>query len=227
MQDISDEKRRRALEQIFFHDVLNTAGILSMISEIMSRDPNDAASMIVELTESTQRLISEIRSQQDLTRAEAGELVSQTQTIMVGPFVTDLVQQYERHSVSADRHIRVLAIDETLTFSSDPALLGRVIGNMIKNALEAAKPGETVTIGAVATESEVAFAVHNPTFIPRHIQLQIFNRSFSTKGAGRGLGTYSMKLLSERYLNGHVWFESLEETGTTFYASYPRESLAD
>ena len=50
--------------------------------------------------------------------------------------------------------------------------------------------------------------------MPRQVQLQIFKRSFSTKGAARGLGTYSMRLLSERYLKGVVSFtgEKLYET---------------
>lgn len=68
---------------------------------------------------------------------------------------------------------------------------------------------------------QVTFTVQNPTYMPRNVQLQIFNRSFSTKGKGRGLETYSIKLLSERYLGGRVWFESTPEAGTTFYAAYP------
>jgi sensor histidine kinase regulating citrate/malate metabolism len=50
----------------------------------------------------------------------------------------------------------------------------------------------------------------------REVQLQLFQRSFSTKGNNRGLGTYSMKLLGEQYLNGRVDFESSTQTGTTF-----------
>jgi len=38
---------------------------------------------------------------------------------------------------------------------------------------------------------------------------------------GRGLGTYSMKLLSERYLEGCVGFTSSAKHGTTFTARYP------
>jgi sensor histidine kinase regulating citrate/malate metabolism len=59
--------------------------------------------------------------------------------------------------------------------------------------------------------------VHNQGFIPKDVQLQIFQRSFSTKGEGRGIGTYSMKLLGEKYLKGKVRFESLDKNGTTFY----------
>ena len=63
--------------------------------------------------------------------------------------------------------------------------------------------------------------VHNPNPMPEHIQLQVFQRSFSTKEPGRGLGTYAMRLLSERYLEGAVGFTSNEEQGTTFWARYP------
>jgi sensor histidine kinase regulating citrate/malate metabolism len=59
----------------------------------------------------------------------------------------------------------------------------------------------------------------------REIQLQIFQRSFSTKGSGRGLGTYSIKLLTEQYLHGKAWFTSNEVEGTTFFASIPIKFL--
>ena len=52
------------------------------------------------------------------------------------------------------------------------------------------------------------FWVNNPAVMPREVQLQVFKRSFSTKGSGRGIGTYSMRLLVSRYLGGSVDFES-------------------
>jgi sensor histidine kinase regulating citrate/malate metabolism len=88
---------------------------------------------------------------------------------------------------------------------------------MIKNALEASLPDATVTISCAKSGEKIRFSVHNTTFIPRDIQLQLFKRSFTTKGVGRGLGTYSMKLLGEKYLKGKVGFESTEQNGTTFF----------
>ena len=102
-------------------------------------------------------------------------------------------------------------------------LARRVMGNMVKNALEASAPGETVTISAARQGDEVWLSVHNPKVMPRPVQLQIFQRSFSTKGAGRGLGTYSIKLFSERFMHGRVFFTSTPEAGTTFTAAYPVE----
>ena len=45
---------------------------------------------------------------------------------------------------------------------------------------------------------------------------QIFQRFFTTKGPGRGLGTYSVKILVEEYLSGSVLFESTKDKGTIF-----------
>ncbi len=65
--------------------------------------------------------------------------------------------------------------------------------------------------------------MNNPGEMPRQVQLQVFQRSFTTKGRGRGLGTYSMRLLTERYLGGRVSFASSPTEGVTFRAVYPKE----
>ena len=49
---------------------------------------------------------------------------------------------------------------------------------------------------------------------------RIFKQAVSTKGKGRGIGTYSMKLLTE-YLQGHISFRSTPDAGTTFEACFP------
>ena len=105
---------------------------------------------------------------------------------------------------------------------TDPQLLKRVIGNMLKNAIEASLPGQSITLSCEQLDGNVSIDVHNPSVIPQDVRLQIFNRYFSTKkGPGHGIGTYSMKLLGEKYLNGCVWFTSTPEAGTTFTITLP------
>lgn len=92
---------------------------------------------------------------------------------------------------------------------------------MLKNALEASLLNSKVTLSVVKNESSALFSVHNNSYIDADTQLQLFKRSFTTKGVGRGLGTYSMKLFGEKYLKGSVWFESKQDLGTTFYIELP------
>jgi sensor histidine kinase regulating citrate/malate metabolism len=88
---------------------------------------------------------------------------------------------------------------------------------MIKNAIEVYNPKAIITLRCLTTKESVLFSVSNPFVIDKNIKLQMFKRSFTTKGIGRGLGTYSMKLLGEKYLKGKVGFESSKQNGTTFY----------
>ena len=106
-------------------------------------------------------------------------------------------------------------------------LLRRVLGNLTKNALEATPEGGTITLAVQADDDTVQFSVNNPTVMPEEVKKQVFQRSFSTKGgSGRGVGTYSVKLLTERYLGGAVTFTSESPAGTTIAVSLPRHAPA-
>jgi signal transduction histidine kinase len=169
------------------------------------------------------RLVDEIKAQQTLAAAETGELALELTRFNSLHLVYELLGVYTKHEVAQGRNLAIAAAVEAASFISDKTLVSRVVGNMIKNALEASRTGQTVTIGCRNLGDVVEFSVHNPNAMPHRVQLQIFHRSFSTKGAGRGLGTYSMKLLSEQYLHGRVGFTSSAEEGTTFFVRYPRE----
>ncbi len=221
VQDISHEKRRRAIERIFFHDVLNTAGLLMTGADLLRIAPETTDQIIDQLTSASRRLVDEIQGQRALLEAETGELELQPEPIDALELVHEVCAQHQLQHLTDDRQIRVQANVPNVRFTSDRVLLARVLGNMVKNALEAADSGESVSLGYSVAGDSITFSVHGPAYMPRNVQLQVFYRSFSTKGSGRGLGTYSMKLLTERFLSGQVWFTSTREAGTTFYASYP------
>lgn len=111
-----------------------------------------------------------------------------------------------------------------MIIETDHHFIIRSLGNLIKNALEAINPGGKVSLTAKDYGDNVRFVVSNNGVIPKHIQLQIFNRSFSTKAKkGRGIGTYSVKLLIENYLKGKVSFISDEENQTKFIIELPKK----
>lgn len=220
--DISNENRRRALERVFFHDVLNTAGGVRAAAEIFSSVPNEERDMFVGMMHRlSNRLVDEIMAQRDLSTAESGELVPRFVDCNPESLLEKVAELYRTHTVGEGKTIVVRTPATIPSFRVDATLLGRVVGNMTKNALEAIEPGETVTLSCTSEGDNIIFAVHNPGCMPREIQLQVFQRSFSTKGVGRGLGTYSIKMLTERYLRGKVWFSTDEVDGTVFYASLP------
>lgn len=218
--DIAHEKRRQALEHIFFHDIANTAGNIRGLAELIANAPPSDA-ITTQFSRAVERLLDEIEAQRQLLAAERGDLTVDSYPIQSRQLLEELLRFYAAHPAATGRHLRLADDAPIFTFQSDVTLLGRVIGNMIKNALEATRPGGTVTLSCHQEEDAARFVVHNPGYMPRSVQLQLFNRSFSTKAPDRGLGTYSMKLLCERYLGGRVAFTSTHEDGTTFTAIVP------
>jgi signal transduction histidine kinase len=220
--DISHEKRRQALERIFLHDIGNVASGLKWYTELLERgNPDKSREFQTALGQLSRELLDEIDGQRTLVRAESGELVFTPERLRTRQLLQEAVELYSHHPVSHERHLHLDPDAEDIAVTSDRTLLSRVLCNLIKNALEACRAGQTVTVGCSRPGDTIEFWVHNPGVMPHAVQLQVFQRSFSTKGVGRGLGTYSIKLLTERYLQGRVSFTSTPEQGTTFKVHYP------
>ena len=220
--DIADEKRKDVLERIFMHDLLNTAGGLQGFSRLLTTaTEEDLTQYSVIVNNLADKLVDEIEAQRQLMQAENDRLKTHVTQINTRDVINKVKETYLNHEVARDRMIAIDPGAGELIFSSDETLLMRVIGNMTKNALEAIKSGETVTLSCGKRDDNIRFSVQNPGEMPQDARLQVFQRSFSTKGTGRGLGTYSIKLLSEQYLNGKVGFTTSSEEGTIFFGDFP------
>ncbi len=225
--DDQDRQRRRQLEQVFFHDVLNTAGGVQGLLQVMN-DPDRPDSVVEKYLPVAERasvtLVDELISQRDLSSAENGDLSVSRVEIVTGAFLRDIAERFSAHPLALGKHIAVSPDAAELLLRTDRTLLSRVIVNLIKNALEAEPKGSTVTVSCRRDVDHAVFTVHNPASMSSAVRDQVFQRSFSTKGAGRGLGTYSVRLLTENYLDGRVKFTSDPENGTLFYAAYPLDA---
>lgn len=221
LEDISSRKRRDSLEKVFFHDVLNTAGGVHGLIELLNESENPSAlllELLPTLSLETGLLLEEIKSQRELLQAENNELQPKFQKTDGRIVLDECIKLYE---ALAHRQGTVLSISDSTPkeawLPTDQTLLRRVIGNMIKNAIEANSKGGEVRVGISQENGFHRFWVQNPQVIPWETQVQVFQRSFSAKGLGRGLGTYSIKLLTEVYLKGRASFVSEAPAGTTFW----------
>jgi len=135
--DTSHEKRRRALERIFFHDILNTAvglrGFVQLLGET-DMEPSELDEFRTMTHRLSERLIEEINAQRELNAAENNELSAHPEAIKSVKFLNEIADMYRGHEVAQQRHLRIDSGAQEVTFTSDPILLRRVIGNMMKNA---------------------------------------------------------------------------------------------
>lgn len=222
LRDISSDQRRQVLERVFFHDILNTAGGIRGIASLLTEELPENKELkfkqwMVGLSDS---LIEDINHQRRLMAAERGDYRPLLEPVDLPELLYELACLYEHHDRTPNR-TTCLREQEPCTLVTDRTILRRIVGNMIMNALEASPAGSTITIGSVRHDDMVRVEVQNPGEIPKEVQLQLFKRSFTTKGmTGRGIGTYSMKLFGERYLGGKTGFSSANGQ-TTFFIDLP------
>lgn len=220
--DISDEKRRKILEKIFIHDIINiSGGLQGMINHISDPDEITTDTDLEIVKSGINYLVEEITSQRDLLAAENNEISIRKDKINSQNFLNEIIGFMKNYSCSERKYISLTKEMKQVEFVTDKVLLKRVLINMLKNALEASESEGLIEIGLEEKNSELLFSVNNSGTISKEIQMQIFQRSFSTKDVRRGLGTYSIKLFTENYLNGKAYFTCDPSSGTTFYVSIP------
>jgi nitrogen-specific signal transduction histidine kinase len=216
LKDVGEAKRREMLERVFFHDILNTAGGMRGVAELLV--DGDCSVEFGEIAlHLADQLIDEIYGQMTLNSAEHGQLEIQKSDVSSRELLTSVSDIFNNHEIVRGKNLHVIYEDESFDIVTDATILKRILVNMTKNACEASQPGWSVTVAARRIDGKVVFSVHNEGVMDSQTQLQIFKRSFSTKGPGRGLGTYSMRLLGEKYLGGKVRFQSNSDRGTVFW----------
>lgn len=227
LSDISGEVRAAGVEKMFFHDVLKSAenlhGLIKKLRE--SEIPQDLPERreLLELSEGVSReLLDDILLCRRIRLAENGDLQVKKTFFSARDFMKDCLARVVFMEAAQGRIVELAPFTEAAGpqaagCETDPSLLGGIIRAMLKNALEATAPGGVVRAGIAFSGDRVRFWVHNASSMPAASRLQVFQRAFSTKAGNRGLGTYMMKLVGERFLGGAVGFESSEESGTTFF----------
>ncbi|MBK5285571.1 MAG: GHKL domain-containing protein [Bacteroidia bacterium] len=106
---------------------------------------------------------------------------------------------------------------------ADKEELFRLFSNVIRNAIQSIPEGRDGRM-EIKMEREIQRCIvsvtDNGSGIPSEIQPKIFSPNFTTKTTGMGLGLAMVKSIAES-IGGKVWFETMENAGTTFYLEFP------
>lgn len=220
LQDITQQQQRAALERTFFHDVNNMLGMLLGTSELLvEENPSELARSI---RQASIRLHKEIAIQRCLLKSGTCNYQPMRLEITTKQIFAELQSFFGNHPAAHKKSIEFQEDYPDISINTDISLLLRVLCNMIINALEATEENDSVKIWLEHEGSFLSFCVWNAQEITQEITNRIFQRNFSTKEqAGRGIGTFSMKLFGEKILGGQINFTTSKKDGTTFKFKYP------
>lgn len=226
-QDMSVQKRQEVLERVFYHDIGNTASGIRGILNLIEYEPENQNMYMQLLRSAADQLLEEIDSQRAMKAAEDGSLATDAGPVNIAEAISHAAGSFaytlfgKKISIALGNPETGDSLPGNVVVHTDAVLLRRIIVNMLKNALEAATPSETIRVWHDSDGMFAYLHVRNAAVMDGQVRKRVFQRSFSTKGRGRGLGTYGMKLLAEHYLGGQVSFSSRQEDGTTFTVRLP------
>jgi signal transduction histidine kinase len=109
-------------------------------------------------------------------------------------------------------------------------LLKNIINNLFSNAIRYSEKNTEVKLYTEVTTDEVKIEMSDEGVgIPKADQNNIFRRFYRAKNAlaiqdGTGLGLSIVKKYVE-LMDGNISFDSVENTGTTFYITFPNKKL--
>ncbi len=182
------------------------------------------------IDQATVRLVALTEDLLDVTRLQAGRLHLSNEpcdlVALVRRVVTRLQMTTEKHTLSLHTDLPYLIVE------ADVQRLEQVLTNIITNAVKYSPQGGPVdiTIEGGCEKKMAQISVRDYGIgIPQEQQPRIFGRFVRAENAsmygitGTGLGLYLCRELIER-LGGHIWFESLENKGSTFFLTL---SLSD
>lgn len=114
-------------------------------------------------------------------------------------------------------------VDQKVMLFADKTQLNRLFTNLMQNAIEAPDNREwrTIEVEEKVNGEFITISVRdNGGGIPVQTRDKIFMPNFTTKTSGTGLGLAMSKSIVEQ-AHGEIWFETIEDEGTTFFVKLP------
>ena len=191
---------REDVERMSRHDLKTPLNSILGATRLLRDDNrlnNDQRELVGVLQRAAMRMLEMVNLSLGLFRMETGTYDFRPQAVDLREVVTrvlvDLHSYAEANAVTL--HLRGSA-RAPVYVRAEELLCYSLLANVVKNAVEAAGPGQEVTL-AMHAGDPVALTVHNPGEVPAEIAQRFFDKYVTRgKSGGTGLGTYSARLMA-------------------------------
>jgi len=165
----------------------------------------------------------------NVSRIETGNVIVSAKKINLNHIVDEVFKEL---TLTADtKHIELISkLPSTpLIIKGDNLIVKEILINLVSNAIKYTAEGGQVFVQCRKGARNVLIIVKdNGMGIPKNARQQIFSKFYRAQNvvrhetSGTGLGLYLVKGLVET-LGGTIWFESIEDRGSTFFVRLPIE----
>jgi len=177
-----------------------------------------------------ERMIRLINDLLNVTRIEEGRFLYDIKNQNIVEMVEEIIVSCKAAAGRKRIEIELKKINNGIPeVKIDTEKMGIVIQDLVDNAIHYTEPGGKVNVSIEYLKDQnniLILVADNGIGIPKNQQKRIFKRFFRGVSAtkmetvGTGLGLFIAKNIVESH-GGKIWFESIENKGTTFYFTIP------
>lgn len=206
------------------------------------QDSQLAPSFLKVIQEETERMIRMVSSLLDLSRFDQGTAKINVELVNFNEFFNFILDRFDMlikndqdKAQAAGKPFKKYSIKRVFTSKDlwveiDPDKMTQAIDNIMNNAIKYSPNGGTITCRLNDTQRYIILSITDQGLgIPRKDLKKVFDRFYrvdkarSRKQGGTGLGLSISKEVIEAQ-GGHVWVNSMENRGSTFYISLPYDA---
>ncbi len=234
LRDASEEQKlarmREDLSSMIVHDLRSPlTGILggiSMLQESPNRYSIGEQKMLAIIEASGRKMLDMVSSLLDISRMETGRMPLEIIPVPISLVTESAIAQLDPIAQRANVQLLLELPADLSPAAADAEKLGRVMVNLVDNAINYTPAEGEVTIWARNNGGEVLVGVHDTgPGIPAEEQTRIFEKFGQVRGRrgrrkGSGLGLAFCKLAVEA-MGGRIWLESEMGRGSTFMLALP------
>ncbi len=180
-----------------------------------------------QIHESNERMIELVRVLLEVADIDFGTFSANPQPVRLAVVLDQVIN--ELSTGLTDKKINLVKnIDKNLPIILiDPSWVRVILHNLLTNSFKYSSEGQTISISVKKQPNDILIKIiDHGCGIPAEQQSMIFAKFFRAANAqnlvndGSGLGLYISKALTDQ-AGGNIWFDSVENSGTTFYVTLP------
>lgn len=237
LHDVTEERllqqMRDDLTHTMVHDLRNPlTAIMTSLNLLSTRFSSNLLPeqdrLVGIANRSAQQLLKLVNAILDTTRLESGQMPLKWQPVAIAELVEEVLQSQLALAEAKGMRLEKQLPAALPYISADNDLLGRILQNLVGNAIKFTPPGGSVHVGANQPDLGdgpghlTLFVRDTGPGIPLELQNHLFQKFVTggQAGHGSGLGLAFCRLAAEAH-GGRVWLESEPGNGSTFYISLP------
>jgi signal transduction histidine kinase/CheY-like chemotaxis protein len=213
------------------HDLRQPLQALSMtVAVLAARLPGEEATEIAMLKRAVDNLSTMVEGMMDVVQLDAGLITAKIAAVPLDPLLHDVRDEFA--SPAAQHGLALTVQPSALAVRSDAVLLGRIVRNLLSNALKFTPRGGSIDVACAREGDSVAIRVRDTGIgIPAERHAQIFEEFHQIgnperdRRKGLGLGLAIVKKLAA-LLDHRVTVDSEPGKGSTFTVVAPLAASA-